>query len=74
MTTSGFFLVLEGPEGAGKSTLGAALARRMRDVGIDPVLVTCDVDNVASRRTIEGAGGVYEDTQEGKLRFWIDLG
>lgn len=41
------------------------------DLGIDPVLVTCDVDNVASRRTIEGNGGVYEDTRDGKLRFWV---
>jgi predicted acetyltransferase len=39
--------------------------------GIDPVLVTCDVDNVGSRRTIEKNGGVYEDTREGKLRFWV---
>ncbi|MGZ4489299.1 MAG: GNAT family N-acetyltransferase [Nocardioidaceae bacterium] len=39
--------------------------------GIDPVLVTCDVDNEASRRTIERAGGVYEDTREGKLRYWV---
>jgi dTMP kinase len=29
----GFFLVLEGPEGAGKSTLAAALAARARDAG-----------------------------------------
>ena len=35
----GFFLVVEGPEGAGKSTLGAALAQRMRENGVDPVLV-----------------------------------
>jgi predicted acetyltransferase len=40
-------------------------------LGIDPVLVTCDVDNAASRRTIERNGGVYEDTREGKLRFWV---
>jgi predicted acetyltransferase len=39
--------------------------------GIDPVLVTCDVDNAGSRRTIEKNGGVYEDTREGKLRFWV---
>jgi predicted acetyltransferase len=38
---------------------------------IDPVLVTCDVDNEASRRTIEGAGGEYEDTRESKLRYWV---
>jgi len=40
-------------------------------LGIDPVLVTCDVDHVASRRVIEAAGGAYEDTREGKLRFWV---
>ena len=43
------------------------------ELEIDPVLITCDVDNEPSRRTIEGAGGVYEDTREGKLRYWIDL-
>jgi predicted acetyltransferase len=52
----------------------AGMLELCRRRGIDPVLVTCDVDNVASRRTIEGAGGVYEDTRDGKLRFWIDLG
>jgi len=41
------------------------------DMGIDPVLVTCDVDNEPSRRTIERNGGVYEDTREGKLRYWV---
>lgn len=35
----GFFLVLEGTEGAGKSTLAAVLAARFRANGIDPVLV-----------------------------------
>jgi predicted acetyltransferase len=41
------------------------------ELGIDPVLVTCDVDNVGSRLAIERNGGVYEDTREGKLRFWV---
>ena len=36
---SGFFLVLEGPEGAGKTTLAAALLERMRARGLDPVAV-----------------------------------
>ena len=35
----GLFLVIEGPEGAGKSTLANALARRMREQGVDPVTV-----------------------------------
>ena len=36
---AGFFVVLEGPEGAGKTTLAAALAERLRGLGLDPVLV-----------------------------------
>lgn len=40
-------------------------------MGIDPVLVTCDVDNVASRKVIEVNGGVLEDERHGKLRFWV---
>ncbi|MGH7593130.1 MAG: dTMP kinase [Gemmatimonadales bacterium] len=35
----GFFLVLEGPEAAGKSTLARSLAAWMRDDGTDPVMV-----------------------------------
>ena len=35
----GFFLVLEGPEGAGKSTLAAALAARARSTGSSVVAV-----------------------------------
>ena len=38
MSGRGLFLVLEGPEGAGKSTLAAALVQRMRQAGLDPVL------------------------------------
>jgi len=42
-----------------------------RDLGIDPVLVTCDADNVASRKVIEKNGGVFEDQRDVKLRYWI---
>ncbi len=37
--TGGFFLVIEGPEGAGKSTLSLGLVQRMRALGLDPVSV-----------------------------------
>jgi predicted acetyltransferase len=56
--------------GAATYGLGAVLPV-CAALGIDPALVTCDVDNVASRRTIERNGGVYEDTREGKLRYWV---
>jgi predicted acetyltransferase len=42
--------------------------------GIDPVLVTCDDTNVASRKVIEANGGVLEDNRGGKLRFWVPTG
>jgi predicted acetyltransferase len=40
-------------------------------LGIDRVLITCDVDNVGSRRVIEANGGEFEDQRGGKLRFWV---
>ena len=41
---------------------------------IDPVLVTCDDDNVASRKVIEANGGVLEDVRNTKMRFWVATG
>lgn len=45
-------------------------------LGIDPALITCDEDNLASRKVIETNGGVLEDvrTEAGhvpKLRYWM---
>jgi predicted acetyltransferase len=54
---------------------GRALAlavRRAAGLGLDRVLLTCDEDNDASRRTIESRGGVYEDSRSGNRRYWID--
>ncbi|HET9499323.1 MAG TPA: GNAT family N-acetyltransferase [Marmoricola sp.] len=42
-----------------------------RRLGIGKALVTCDSDNVASRRVIEANGGVLEDQRGDKLRFWV---
>jgi predicted acetyltransferase len=42
-----------------------------RSLGIESALLTCDHDNVASRRVIERAGGVFEDRRGDKLRFWV---
>ena len=53
-----------------------ALARAVGEagaLGIDRVLVTCDEDNVGSRLTIERCGGAYEDSRNGKRRYWIQL-
>jgi predicted acetyltransferase len=42
-----------------------------QNLGIDPVLVICESDNVGSRRVIENRGGVIEDERDGRLRFWV---
>jgi predicted acetyltransferase len=60
-------------EGHATAMLAAALpvARRL---GIDPALITCDTDNIASRKVIEANGGLLEDALDGKLRFWVPTG
>ena len=50
--------------------LGLAEARKQ---GLERVLITCDEDNKASRRTILSAGGVYENTIDRSQRYWIEL-
>jgi predicted acetyltransferase len=42
-----------------------------RQLGIDPALVTCDADNVGSRKVIEANHGKLEDQRGIKLRFWV---
>ncbi|WP_151525912.1 GNAT family N-acetyltransferase [Serinicoccus kebangsaanensis] len=50
---------------------------RLRGLGVDPVLVTCDDDNLASATVIERCGGVLEDVRvppgggTAKRRYWI---
>lgn len=43
-----------------------------KELGISRVLITCDEDNAGSRATIERNGGVYEDTRNGKRRYWVE--
>lgn len=56
--------------GHATAMLAAVLPQAARR-GIEAVLVTCDHDNVASRRTIERNGGVLEDRHGAKLRYWV---
>lgn len=65
------------PSARRRGVAAAALAQGLEiaaALGIDPVLLTCDSDNTASRRTIEGAGGELEDVRDGKRRYWIGEG
>jgi len=40
-------------------------------MGFDRALITCDPDNVASRKVMEKNGGVFEGERNGKLRYWV---
>ena len=60
-------------EGHATRMLGAVLPEAAGR-GIDPVLLTCDAENLASRRVIEANGGVLEDQRGHKLRYWVPAG
>ena len=51
----------------------------LRSLGTEKAFMTCDKDNPASRKMIEGAGGVLQDEvidpndQKAILRFWVSL-
>lgn len=57
--------------GHATAALADALVRA-RGLGIPRVLLTCDENNAGSRATIEKNGGAYEDSRNGKRRYWID--
>ncbi len=55
----------------------AAWVARLTDLGMDRVLAVCAVDNLASMKTIERCGGVFEGIRDTKFgparRYWIEL-
>ena len=57
-------------EGQATAMLRAVLPEA-NALGIDPALITCDADNIASRRVIEANGGVLEDQRGLKMRYWV---
>jgi predicted acetyltransferase len=42
-----------------------------RSLGIDRALLTCAEGNLASRKVIEANGGVLEDRNGDKVRYWV---
>lgn len=65
-------------QGYAAAALRLAL-QRAREIGLDRVLITCDDGNIASYRTIEGAGGVLQDVSDQSerghallRRYWVE--
>ncbi|MEV6368708.1 GNAT family N-acetyltransferase [Micromonospora musae] len=68
------------PSARRRGLAGWALGRMLdeaRTLGLDRVLITCEVANVASARTIERRGGILEDVRDTELgavrRYWVQL-
>ncbi|GGS41737.1 GNAT family N-acetyltransferase [Actinokineospora fastidiosa] len=64
------------PSARGRGLATWALGRmldRARALGLDRVLLVCEVDNLASARTIEHHGGVLEGSPDEMRRYWIGL-
>ena len=65
-------------QGYGTQILRLGL-EKARESGLQRVLVTCDEDNIGSKKIIEHNGGQFENAieMEGdtvkKLRYWIDI-
>jgi len=57
--------------------LGEMLAEARTALGIDRALLVCAPDNIASARTIERCGGVFEGIRANRFgfvrRYWVDL-
>ena len=53
------------------------LLEKIKELGIDKVMITCDDDNVGSAKTIESCDGVLQDKvvfeNELTRRYWITL-
>ncbi len=70
--TAGFFVVLEGPEGTGKSSLMQPLAERFRRAGVDPVVVREPGGTPAAealREEVLHAAGTW--TPERELLYYV---
>lgn len=69
------YAVEPGSRRRGVATAAVRLALSMAAArGINPVLITCDPDNVASARTIEKVGGVLAGERAGSRRYWVSTG
>jgi predicted acetyltransferase len=66
-------------KGYGNNLLKLALQKAAM-INLDRVLITCDVDNIGSKRIIESNGGIFEseifkeEKNKQLRRYWIALG
>lgn len=47
--------------------------KKAKEIGIEEVLITCNEDNIPSRKVIEENGGVLKEFNGVKCKYWIKL-
>lgn len=62
----------ERKKGYGKLIL-RELIKKAKGKGIDRLLLTCDNDNIASRKIIEANNGILEKIVDEECKYWIDV-
>ncbi|ETT45086.1 MULTISPECIES: GNAT family N-acetyltransferase [Paenibacillus] len=51
----------------------AELLKKAADMGIDKVMLTCEPDNIFSRKVIEANKGILHGIENEKCNYWITL-
>ena len=49
------------------------LLKEAKKIGVEEALLTCNTDNIPSKKVIERNGGKLQDTFEDHYRYWIEL-
>lgn len=62
----------ERKKGYGNLILNEIL-KEAKKLNIDEVLLTCDADNIPSRKVIEKNNGILESMENGECKYWIKL-
>jgi predicted acetyltransferase len=70
----GYHVVPEHRRRGHATAMLAAALPVVAQLGIECALVACDVENTASRRVVERAGGLFHDQRGGRLRYWLPTG
>jgi len=58
--------------GYGNNILRLVLSEAKK-IGMKQVLLTCNINNLLSKKVIENNGGVFQDQLNDNLRYWIKL-
>jgi predicted acetyltransferase len=51
----------------------AELLKKAADMGMNELMLTCEPNNVTSRKVIEANKGILNGIEDGKCNYWVSL-